>query len=149
MTNYCTVLYCTDGNEFKRRNTADFSFEETNEAAREIVTEKNKIVNTDSSKQGNVEFVCDDCDAVYRSRRGLQQLTQAVHEGERVECKLCKYKGMNVTSVNIKLLGSLLSTHIKTIHEGVRYECNPCEYKANYESGLTRHIQSIHKGVRY
>ena len=57
----------TEGNEFQRSNTIDTSFEETNKATREIVTEKNKRINTDGSKQGNAEFVCNDCDAVYKS----------------------------------------------------------------------------------
>ena len=130
-------MYCTDGNEFKRRNTADFSFEETNEAAREIVTEKNKRVNTDGSKQGNAEFVCNDCDAVYRSKSGLQQHTKIVHDGERFGCNLCKYK---VTRQDY------LTRHIQSVHEGVRYECNQCEYKATQQNSLNRRI---HEGMRY
>ena len=98
--------------------------------SKDIVKEKNKRVINDIFQQGINQYGCNECKAVYTSKKGLSLHIRSVHEGVKYDCDHCDYRATTQGS---------LTTHIKSVHEGVKYDCNQCDYRATRQSHLTRH----------
>ena len=54
-----------------------------------IINQKGKRVSTAGSQQGNVEFGCNECEAVYGNRKGLSGHIKSVHRGVKYDCNQC------------------------------------------------------------
>ena len=65
-------------------------------------------------------YNCQDCEAVFTTKMGLQYHYRSKHEGVRYSCNECEYKATTQTN---------LRTHQQAKHEGVIYSCNQCEYQ--------------------
>ena len=84
-------------------------------------------------------YNCQDCEAVFTTKPGLQYHYRSKHEGVRYSCSECKYQATQQSS---------LRTHQQSVHEGVRYSCNQCEYQATHQGHLKTHQQVKHEGIR-
>ena len=103
---------------------------------RDIVKEKGHTVITDCNQQSNIMFVCNECEAVYRSRNSLSKHMKLIHEGVKYNCNQCDSTFTQQSN---------LTTHLKSVHEGVKYDCHQCDYRATQQGSLTRHVQSLHE----
>ena len=119
----------------------------------------------ESAKQS---FICKECDASYKSKRGLLYHKNTQHEGFMYSCQKCEYKATTQSRLrkhqesiheglyyacdrcdkNFTQLANL-QIHIKSIHEGVRYSCNKCDTQFSQQANLTTHKKSVHEGVKY
>ena len=70
---------------------------------------------TDVSNQGNVRFVCNQCEAIYMDKCVLYSHIKSVHEDLDYYCNQCYYRTTRQTSHN---------SHIILVHKGAKYECN-------------------------
>ena len=128
----CEELY--EDNEDKARN---------NHARGSITDIANKytdIQGSDEPGTGNLLYKCEECEASYKSKRGLQYHTSSKHKDICYSCKYCEYKA--TTQGDLK-------THQESIHEGVKYPCDQCDYQATRKGNLVTHKKSVHDGVKY
>jgi hypothetical protein len=93
-----------------------------------------------TGESGSQLYQCEECEAVFKSKRGLFFHTSSKHEGIVYSCYQCEYK--TTRRGNLK-------THHQSKHEGVKYSCNQCEYQATQHKSLKTHQESKHEGVRY
>ena len=91
-----------------------------------------------SGKQ--LQYKCEECEASYKSKRGLSLHTSSKHEGIVYSCQYCGYKAAQQGH---------LKTHKESVHEGVKYQCNQCDYQATEKGNLRRHHKAVHKDVKY
>ena len=122
-----------------------------------------KLVNidpvTDELTPSKQLYNCEECVAVFKSKKGLlphirskhegivyscqhkaTQQSHLKHEGVKYSCNQCKYKATTQRSLKV---------HQESVHEGVKYLCNQCEYQATQQGSLKRHQESVHDGVIY
>jgi len=105
-----------------------------------ILDDKIPAPNNDQTQLENHLYKCDKCEAVFRSKLGMQLHSRGKHEGVVFSCNKCDYQ----TSV----MGNL-KKHQKAIHEGVKFSCKYCEYQATRPDSLKNHQQSKHEKVKY
>ena len=118
---------------------------ENKDAERSILDTVDEIINhdipvIDEPGSGRQVYRCEECEAIYKSKRGLYHHISSKHKGI---CYTCKYCGYKVTQL------SSLKRHQESIHEGIFYSCEHCGYKATQQSSLKKHQESIHEGIKY
>ena len=98
------------------------------------------IPGSDELRSDKQLYKCEECEARYKTKTGLNLLTSSKHGGICFSCKYCGYKATNTG--NIK-------RHQESIHEGIKYPCDKCDYQAKQRSNLRTHQASIHEGIKY
>ena len=84
-------------------------------------------------------FKCNNCNAIFKNRKHLDQHIICVHEGNRpFKCQICDYSAS--TKQN-------LTTHCKSNHEKTELlKCDSCAYSCSRNQEIRAHIASVHKG---
>ena len=95
-------------------------------AGRSILDIVDEIINLDIPSSGDLGtgkklYKCEECEASYKSKRGLSHHTSSKHEGIVYSCQYCGYKATKRGN---------LKQHKESVHEGVKYQCNQCDYQA-------------------
>lgn len=168
IVNYDNILMENYFSEVHSKKRVEIRSEQKEATSRDIFYKKGKRMNNPSSQQGNVRFVCNECDAVYRHNTGLFQHIRSVHEGVKYDCNQCDttFNRQDSLSRHMKFIHRGLKydcnqcdstftwldsfkIHIKAVHQGVTYNCNQCNYRATTLGNLNAHKRSIHQGIKY
>ena len=94
------------------------------------------VLNVDGS------YVCKPCQKSFKSKQGLRNHTQSIHQGIKYACDECDYKATKQNHLNVHI-------QAKHKHEGTKFACNQCDYRTAHKPTLRNHILKIHEGIRY
>jgi len=138
-------LVGNDDNTNKDINQDNEELIENKDSERSVFDTADEIFNpdipvSDELGSGRQVYKCEECEASYKSKRGLDHHTSSKHEGICYSCKNCGYKATQQGN---------LKQHQESMHEDVKYPCNQCDYQATQSGQLKEHIQVVHECIKY
>ena len=99
--------------------------EQWNCTFRETINQKGVRLSTESSLPEKIEFNCNQCQAVFKSLKGLAHHINGIHKGVKYDCNNGRYRAISHSN---------LILHIQSIHKQVKYDCNQCNYRATSQT---------------
>ena len=88
----------------------------------------------------SLTYKCEQCDAIFQSKRHRRKHVKSVHESVSLKCDQCPKTYTSKTE---------LRAHINFVHKGWThsYKCDQCPKTYNSKPELCSHIDFIHKGL--
>ena len=111
--------------------------------ALKINLRKRKLLqeNDEHSKKQEGQFVCENCNKMFSSKKGVKRHIFRVHENQNAfECKSCDYVSSDKSN---------FERHVRSVHDKQKplnvHKCEYCNYDSINKSNIEKHVKSIHE----